>query len=78
MTDYGVLFELNGKRVDVSDGELCDVVAKTEVKFIVNSDAHRSRKGRRGFRPDGNGGESRLALGAHSESGQARNFKKTV
>ena len=27
-----------------SDGELCDVVAKTEVKFIVNSDAHRAEK----------------------------------
>lgn len=44
MSDYGVLFELNGKRVDVSDGELCDVVAKTAVKFIVNSDAHRAEK----------------------------------
>ncbi len=40
MSDYGVLFELNGKGVDITDEELCSVAAKTRVNFILNSDAH--------------------------------------
>lgn len=44
MSDYGVLFELNGKGVDISDDELCTVLAKTKVNFILNSDAHRAAR----------------------------------
>ena len=36
---YGTLLELNGKRVNMTDKQFEDVI-KTDVKFIVNSDAH--------------------------------------
>ncbi len=38
--DHGTYIELNAKKEHLSDEELCDIVAKTEVRFILNSDAH--------------------------------------
>ena len=38
--DYGTYLELNSKKVHLSDEELCDIVAKTSVRFIIDSDAH--------------------------------------
>ncbi|MBR4942643.1 MAG: PHP domain-containing protein [Clostridia bacterium] len=38
--DYGTYIELNSKKTHLSDEELCDIVAKTSARFIVNSDAH--------------------------------------
>ena len=32
--------ELNSKKVHLTDEELCDIVAKTSVRFIIDSDAH--------------------------------------
>ena len=37
--DYGTYFELNGKKINVSD-EILQKVADTGVEFIINSDAH--------------------------------------
>ena len=38
-TDYGTYIELSSKKVHLTDQEIFDV-AKTGVKFILNSDAH--------------------------------------
>ena len=38
--DYGTYLELNSKKVHLTDEELCDIVAKTSVRFIIDSDAH--------------------------------------
>ncbi len=38
--DYGTYIELNSKKVHLTDEELCDIVAKTSVRFVVDSDAH--------------------------------------
>lgn len=38
--DYGTYIELNSKKVHLSDEELSSVVAKTNVKFVIDSDAH--------------------------------------
>ena len=38
--DYGTYIELNSKKQHVTDDELCDIIAKTDARFIVNSDAH--------------------------------------
>ncbi len=38
--DYGTYIELNGKKTHLTDDELCDVVAKTDARFLINSDAH--------------------------------------
>lgn len=38
--DYGTYIELNSKKTHLTDDELADIVAKTEARFIVNSDAH--------------------------------------
>ena len=38
--DYDTYVELNGKKTHLTDEELNDIVAKTSVRFIVNSDAH--------------------------------------
>lgn len=38
--DYGTYIELNSKKVHLSDDELCDIVAKTSVNFVIDSDAH--------------------------------------
>ena len=38
--DYGTYIELNSKKQHLTDEELCDIVQKTSVRFIINSDAH--------------------------------------
>jgi putative hydrolase len=38
--DYGTYIELNAKKTHLKDEELMDMVAKTPVRFIINSDAH--------------------------------------
>lgn len=38
--DFGTYFEISGKKSHVSDEELAEIVAKTEVRFVVDSDAH--------------------------------------
>ena len=38
--DYGTYLELDAKKAHLTDEELCEIVAKTSVRFIVNSDAH--------------------------------------
>ncbi len=38
--DNGTYIELNSKKVHLTDEELSDIVAKTSVRFVVNSDAH--------------------------------------
>ena len=39
-SDYGTYIELNAKKAHLSDEELNEIVQKTQVRFIVNSDAH--------------------------------------
>ena len=38
--DYGTYIELNSKKMHLTDEELCEMVDKTSVRFIVDSDAH--------------------------------------
>ncbi len=38
--DYGTYIELNSKKVHLTDEELVEIVAKTSVRFVVDSDAH--------------------------------------
>ena len=38
--DYGTYIELNSKKIHLTDEELCDIVAKTSARFIIDSDAH--------------------------------------
>ena len=38
--DYGTYIELNSKKTHLSDEQLAEIVAKTDVRFLVNSDAH--------------------------------------
>jgi putative hydrolase len=38
--DYGTYVELNSKKEHLTDDELCEIVAKTSARFIINSDAH--------------------------------------
>ena len=38
--DYGTYIELNSKKQHLTDEELSDIVAKTDARFIINSDAH--------------------------------------
>lgn len=38
--DYGTYVELNSKKTHLTDEELNEIVAKTEARFIINSDAH--------------------------------------
>lgn len=38
--DYGTYIELNSKKTHLTDEELTEMVAKTEVRFLINSDAH--------------------------------------
>ena len=38
--DYGTYIELNAKKEHLTDEELCEIVAKTQARFIINSDAH--------------------------------------
>ena len=43
-SDYGTYIELNSKKTHLTDDELCDIVAKTQVRFIINSDAHEAER----------------------------------
>lgn len=38
--DYGTYIELNAKKTHLSDEELCEIVQKTDARFIIGSDAH--------------------------------------
>ena len=38
--DYGTYIELNSKKTHLTDEELNEMVQKTSVRFVVNSDAH--------------------------------------
>ncbi len=38
--DYGTYIELNSKKVHLTDDELSDILAKTNAKFLISSDAH--------------------------------------
>lgn len=38
--DYGTYIELNSKKQHLTDEELCEIVAKTDVRFVIDSDAH--------------------------------------
>ena len=38
--DYGTYVELNAKKNHFTDDELCEMVQKTDVRFVINSDAH--------------------------------------
>ena len=38
--DHGTYIELNSKKTHLTDDELCEIVAKTQARFIINSDAH--------------------------------------
>lgn len=38
--DYGTYIELNSKKTHLTDDELNDIIQKTSVRFIVDSDAH--------------------------------------
>ena len=38
--DYGTYIELNSKKTHLSDEELHEIVSKTSVRFLINSDAH--------------------------------------
>ena len=38
--DYGTYIELNSKKLHLTDEELNEIVAKTDARFIINSDAH--------------------------------------
>jgi histidinol phosphatase-like PHP family hydrolase len=40
VADYGTYIELNSKKVHLTDEELCEIVAKTSARFIIDSDAH--------------------------------------
>lgn len=39
-SDYGTYIELNSKKVHLTDEELSEIVAKTEARFVIDSDAH--------------------------------------
>lgn len=39
-SDYGTYIELNSKKRHLTDEELMEMVDKTDVRFIINSDAH--------------------------------------
>lgn len=38
--DHGTYIELNSKKDHLTDDELCEIVAKTQARFIIGSDAH--------------------------------------
>ncbi len=39
-SDYGTYLELNAKKLHLTDDELSEIAAKTQVRFIIGSDAH--------------------------------------
>ncbi len=38
--DFGTYIELNAKKAHLTDEELSDIVAKTDARFVIGSDAH--------------------------------------
>ena len=38
--DFGTYIELNSKKLHLTDDELCEIVAKTDARFVIGSDAH--------------------------------------
>lgn len=38
--DYGTYLELSSKKQHFTDEQLCDIIAKTSARFVINSDAH--------------------------------------
>ena len=42
--DFGTYIELNSKKQHLSDDELCEIVAKTNARFVINSDAHHQKR----------------------------------
>ncbi len=38
--DYGTYIELNSKKEHLTDEELCEILAKTAARFVIDSDAH--------------------------------------
>ncbi len=42
--DYGTYIELNSKKTHLSDEELSDIAAKTDARFIIDSDAHSAER----------------------------------
>lgn len=43
-SDYGTYLELNAKKVHLSDQEIMDILDKTDVKFVIGSDAHHQNR----------------------------------
>ena len=39
-SDYGTYIELNSKKTHLTDEEIINILAKTDARFIINSDAH--------------------------------------
>lgn len=42
--DYGTYLELNSKKMHLTDEQLNEIVAKTSVRFVINSDAHSAER----------------------------------
>jgi histidinol phosphatase-like PHP family hydrolase len=42
--DYGTYLELNAKKEHLTDDELAEIVAKTDVRFVIGSDAHSANR----------------------------------
>ena len=42
--DYGTYLELNAKKEHLTDDELNEIIAKTQVRFVIGSDAHSSSR----------------------------------
>lgn len=39
-SDYGTYIELNSKKQHLTDDALCEIIAKTQARFVIGSDAH--------------------------------------
>ncbi len=39
-SDYGTYVELNSKKTHLTDEQLCEIVQKTDARFVIDSDAH--------------------------------------
>ena len=42
--DYGTYLELNAKKEHLTDDELAEIAAKTQVRFVIGSDAHSANR----------------------------------
>ncbi len=42
--DYGTYIELNSKKTHLTDEELNEIIAKTDARFIIDSDAHSANR----------------------------------